>query len=528
MATYGIQQQVFTRFLGIREVNGINSGGMLSASKCDNVEFYQSEITNCTGIKTQKGRSIYFSLPSGFEDYTCLKCWKSEQKVSEDESAKAFIFIYAENDSKGMLFVLKPNTTTPEPLIYSLSKTGKCNALTMSSSAYDVFIFTNGKEQKAISYGWEYDEKDLVQEINAVDYLGRTVTWLAMTEWKGFLVVASKYGVHASHQNDIFTWNDNPTTTADSWYIDYTSAVSAVCASQSGLFIFTNKNVDYLNTTPNDTTNSYKANASFNGTLSFQSYCVHDKYLFFYDPIQKNVYYFYVNDSNQIQLSDPLALEVQSYFNNVDTLEMTSNIYGDFNQIWLLINGKTILTFDYLNKEWFTRNAQTIGGVTYMDNAVVVACGNSIMQENIEYDFNGVFYPAEYKTTFINCGSNTNLKKEKTPILLVLNDKTVNNFYVELTVNGKTKTPKHVKLIPKGRATYADEESGIVTPNEQRYDYATYSTDETYAKRVVEISTPQTWYNLGLRIYTAEKEQGFCIDSIEIKNLKAKTKTKGR
>jgi hypothetical protein len=163
-----------------------------------------------------------------------------------------------------------------------------------------------------------------------------------------------------------------------------------------------------------------------------------------------------------------------------------------------------------------------------MDNAVVVACGNAIMQENIEYDFNGVFYPAEYKTTFINCGSNTNLKKEKTPILLVLNDKTVNNFYVELTVNGKTKTPKHVKLIPKSRATYADEESGIVTPNEQRYDYATYSTDETYAKRVVEISTPQTWYNLGLRIYTAEKEQGFCIDSIEIKNLKAKTKTKGR
>ncbi len=525
MATYGIQQQIFSRFLGIREVNGINSNGMLSAIKANNVEFYQSENTNCVGIKTQKGRKIYFSLP---EDYTCLKCWKSEQKVSEDEDSKTFIFVYAENDKQGTLYALAPNALAPNVIIPKLTKTGQCNAITMSSSAYDIFIFTNGVEQKAISYGKEHDGGNLVETINAVDNQDRPIKWLAMAEWKGFLVVASKYGVHASHQNDIFIWNDNPETQADSWHIDYTSTVTAVVASQSGLFIFTNKNVDYLNTTPNDTTNAYKANASFNGTLSHSSFCIHDKFLFFYDPVQKNIYYFYVNDSNQIQLSEPVALEVQSHFNNVKTIEMTSAIYGGFNQIWILINGEEVLIFDYLNKEWITRKAQIVNGITYMDNKVLVACGNSIMQENFDYNFNGEFYPAEFKTTFINCESNTNLKKEKTPILLVLNDKNVNNFYVELSVNGKLKAPKHFKLIPKGRGVYAGDETGILTPNEQKYGYATYSADDAYSKRVVEVSTPQTWYNLGIRIFTAKEGQAFCIDSIEIKNLKAKTKTKGR
>lgn len=525
MATYRLGQQIFSKFLGIREVNGVNSNGMISALKSKNVEFYQSENTNCVGIKTQKGRHIIFSLPA---DFTCLKCWKSEQKVSENQASKTFLFIYAENKKNGALFVVEPKKDKPTQLIGNLTKTGVCNAITMSSSAYDVFVFTNGVEQKAISYGKEYDKKDLIEDINAVDVQGRQIKWLAMTEWKGFLVVADKYGIHASHQNDIFTWNDNPQTVADSWFIDYTSKVNSIVASQSGLFIFTDKNVDYLNTTPNDTTNSYKANASINGTLSHNSYCIHDKFLFFFDPIQKNIYYFYVNDSNQIQISKPLALEVQTYFNDVKTLEMTSAIYGGFNQIWVLINKETILIFDYLTKEWTTRQAQAVNGVTYIDNRVVVACDNSIMQENFGYNFNDVFYPAEFKTTFINCGSNTNLKKEKTPILLVLNDKTVNNFYVELSVNGKVKSPKHIKIIPKGQGVYAGDDTGFLTPNEQKYGYATYGADDTYSKRVVEISTPQTWYNLGLRIFTQTEGQAFCIDSIEIKNLKAKTKTKGR
>ncbi len=526
MATYGIEQQVYQRFLGIREVNGINSQGMLSASKADNVEFYQAELTNCVGIKTQKGRQSIYEFPEG---YTVLKCWKSEQRVNEDDTdATTFIFAYAENGENGAVFVIKPDIIKPLLLIKDLAKTGVCNGLTMSSTAYDIFVFTNREKQYAISYAREAEGFLLCEPINAIDYKGRAIKWVSMTEWNGFLVVASQYGVHASHQNEIFVWNDNPQTPADSWYIDYSRKVTCVAASQSGCFIFTEKNVDYLNTTPNDTSSAYKVNASLNGTLSHQSYCVHDKYLFFYDPIQKNIYYFFINDTNQIQIADAMATEVQSYFENVKTLEMTSCIYGGFNQIWVLINNSKLLIFDYLTKEWITRTGQKTNGITYLDNKVICAVNNHLMQENINYDFNGEFYPSEYKTAFINCGSNTNMKKEKTPILLILNDKAVNNFYVQLTVNGKLKAPKLVQLIPKGQGSYAGEDEPIITPEEQVFDSADYADDESFNKKVAIISTPQTWYNLGLRIFTQYEGQAFCIDSIEIKNIKAKTKTTGR
>jgi hypothetical protein len=55
-----------------------------------------------------------------------------------------------------------------------------------------------------------------------------------------------------------------------------------------------------------------------------------------------------------------------------------------------------------------------------------------------------------------------------------------------------------------------------------------YSVENPYAKKVVEISTPQTWYTLGVKIYTEELGQGFYINSMELKNIKIKTKTRGR
>ena len=57
---------------------------------------------------------------------------------------------------------------------------------------------------------------------------------------------------------------------------------------------------------------------------------------------------------------------------------------------------------------------------------------------------------------------------------------------------------------------------------------AKYSPENTYKKTVVEISTPQTWYTMGIKIFTEELGQGFFITSMELKNMKVKTKTRGR
>ena len=184
----------------------------------------------------------------------------------------------------------------------------------MSSTAYDVFVFTNGVEAKTVCFTDDSAYGDTVKTINAVDYLGRSIHWLSMTEWNGFLVVASEYGVHSSHQNDIYTWNDNPQDVADSWYIEFGKKTTAVVSFTNGLYIFTKDDATFLNTTPNDTTNSYMRNAGMNGCFSYTSVLLHDKYIFFYDDNQKNVYYFEITDTGQTRPAGPVAKEIQSYF----------------------------------------------------------------------------------------------------------------------------------------------------------------------------------------------------------------------
>ena len=162
----------------------------------------------------------------------------------------------------------------------------------------------------------------------------------------------------------------------------------------------------------------------------------------------------------------------------------------------------------------------------------VYVCDNNghIKAEKISETFTGEYYPAEYKTSIINMGSNSNLKKQKTPILLVLNENYVNNFYVEITANFKTKNPKKVvvKISNEGVWAPEDDNSGIEITDNMLWDKAFWASEDYYKKRVVEISTPQTWYTMSVRFFTQEVGDGFSIVAMELKRLKEKTKTKGR
>lgn len=516
--SYAIEPLIFEKFKGIREFNGVNAGGMISAIACSNVELVQTEIGSNTGIKSMYGNSIIYSLPEG---YKTIGVFKSQQE------GQNHLFIYGENDNKGTLFHINI-ADNPEIIIDNLTKTGNCNGLTMSSSAYDVFVFTNGVEAKTICFTSDDAYGDMIKTITAKDYLGRDIKWLSMTEWNGFLVVASDYGVHSSHQNDIYTWNDDPSDVADSWYIDFSKKITAVYAFTGGLYIFSQDECTLLNTTPNDTANSVMKTSAGIGCFSYQSIVKHDLYLFFYDNNQKNVYYLSATDTTgQIRPNGPAAKEIQSYFNKIESFKMYSCIYNSRNEIWCLINDN-ILIYDYTQNEWVTRQEQNIVTLTLYENNILTGdeFGN-IYVENINNNFAGQFFPCVYKTTFINAGSNSNLKKQKTPLLLVLNADFVNDFWVQLTVNNKPKNPKRVKLNKNSQGIFYPEDGTIAKEN-MRYDTAKYSEENTYKKTVVEISTPQTWYTIGIKIFTDTLGQGFYINSMELKNIKMKTKTKGR
>lgn len=518
--SYAIEPLIFEKFKGIREYNGVNSNGEISAITCSNVELVQTEIGNNTGIKSMYGNSIIYSLPP---EYKVIGIFKSQQEGIE------YKFIYGENNEKGTLFYINLSENV-EILIDNLTKTGNCNGITMSSSAYDVFVFTNGAEIKTVCFTSDESYGEQIKTITATDDQNREIKWLSMTEWNGFLVVASDYGVHSSHQNDIYTWKEEggAQDIADAWHIDFSKKVTAVFAFTGGLYIFTANDCSLLNTTPNDIVNAIMKTSAGIGCYSYQSLVKHDLYLFFYDNHQKNVYYLSATDTTgQIRPNGPAAKEIQSYFKKIDSFKMYSCIYDNRNEIWCLINDN-ILIYDYTQNEWVTRQEQNIETLILSENNIFTGdeFGN-IYVENINNNFSGQFYPSIYKTTFINAGSNSNLKKQKTPLLLTLNADYVNDFWVQLTVNNKPKNPKRVKLNKNSQGVFAPEDSSVSLPN-MRYGTAKYSEENTYKKTVVEISTPQTWYTIGIKIFTDTLGQGFYINSMELKNIKVKTKTKGR
>lgn len=594
--SYAINPLIYEKFKGIREYNGVNANGEISAIKCNNVELVQTEIGSNTGIKSMGGN--YTAYDFG-EVYKIIGIFKSNQGGID------YKFIYAENAEKGTLFYINLEDR-PELIIDNLSVTGECNGITMSSTAFDVFIFTNGKEVRTVAFTSDeayinsvstlyafsdgentiytkkltkidklfyanreeykgedftinedkvyYQETELsrkeeldlynlvtlnnyiqITTIKATDYEGKDLCWLSMTEWNGFLVVASKYGVASSHQNDIYKWDDDPKDVADSWYINFSKKVTAVFAFTGGLYIFTESDCSLLNTTPNDTVNSKMITSAGVGCYSYNSIVKHDIYLFFYDDNQKNIYYLTATDTTgQIKPTGPLAKEIQSYFANIQKFKMYSCIYENKNQIWCLINDN-ILIYDYAQNEWITRQEQPINTFALINNTIFTGDDNGkIYSENVNEDFSGRYYASVYQTTYINAGSNSNLKKQKTPLLLTLNANYTNDFYVQLTINNKPKNPKHVKLYRNSTGVFANEDGSstdIRTKFAKEDDTgggAKFSPENTYKKTVVEISTPQTWYTMGIKIFTKSLGQGFYINSMELKNIKMKTKTKGR
>lgn len=524
---YAVEPQIITKFKGIREQNGISSGGVISAITCQNVQIIPTENGDNTGIKTMDGNVTIYSVPSGYE---VIGIFKSNQDGID------YMFIYAENDTQGNLYYLNAAMAVT-PIITGLSKTGECNGITLTSSAYDVFVFTNGVEAKTVCFA----QNPVTNTINAVDELDNPLHWLAMTEWNGYLVIADEYGVHASAQNDIYNWSTWTTAgIADNWGIKFSKKVTAVYSYTGGLYMFTGEDVTFINTTPNDTTNARIETVAGIGCFSYSSIIKHDTYLFFYDNNQKNIYFIQNIDSGQIRPAGPVAREIQSVFNEIERFKMFSCIYSNKNEVWCLINDK-IYIYDYMQQEWTQRVEQPLNTVCLLGNAIYTGGADGLIYvENTSSRFSGAFYPAVYQTSFINLGTNTNLKKQKTPLLIVLNDKFVNDFWVQLTVNNKVKNPKRVKRASKSAGIYAaDDEPELLIPDERKkfatldeqghvISGAKYGERSTYSKTVVEISTPQTWYTMGIKIYTDRAGQGFCIDSMELKNIKMKSKTRGR
>ena len=62
--SYAVEPQIFDKFRGIREFNGINSGGAISALECENVELIASRTSPSTAAVTRITPARVFHIRS--------------------------------------------------------------------------------------------------------------------------------------------------------------------------------------------------------------------------------------------------------------------------------------------------------------------------------------------------------------------------------------------------------------------------------------------------------------------------------
>jgi len=511
----------FDKFLGVRLANGVvdYSNGIISALKCDNVELYRYGQGTNTGIRTQRGQQVIGEL----EGFNILGQWSSIQDGVEHW------FIYAEDDTKGVLFTY--NGVDFDIRIDNLQKTGNANAITASQGYYEYLIFTNGED----FYTYSFARNPQAEQINAVDDQGRAIKGLSLALNKGRLYIETGNRCHYSKQFDFYTWDANdfdddgiPIST-NSGYEEFTNQVTAIAAYIEGIIVFTERDSTLLQGNPMILSQYQRMDASIGGTVSYGSFVIHDQYLFFYDKLQRNIYHFLQNDVGQRRTGEPIAFEIQPYLmyideNRLNEIKMYS-VYADGkNEIWLLLptvnNSQKIMIFDYILKEWIVRVEDKISCINVARNAIYSAGGKNLIRENL----GNLRKIASYELNIINMGSNTNLKIPKLIPTVTLDENYNNEFWFEIGIDGKSKVKQ--KFI-KQRIDYAmwgDDEPDDEPPNNKIWDVAILGENRE-GQRTIKLPPIAAFRWLNLRFFTQNPNDEFALKNFELKRIRIKEKT---
>lgn len=514
------QNFVYSDFKGIRTRNGVNTNGSMSAIVCENIDF----VPNTVGTDIQIRSTLGNILVAQYPDYSLVKGFETEQDGIK------YCIVYAEDDTQGILLKYDFITEKFVELKGELAVTGQANGITMNDTAYNVFVFTNGIDYYSVNFATE----PIVQEINPV-YNGVKVTGLALAEKDGSLVIGQLKGVGlviGSRQGDIYDW-DYAVTADDktkAWYQLFGKGVTAIVSYIDGLLVFTRDDSTMLNGNPADLSSFSRSDASIGGCMSFESWLFHDKYLFFYDDVQKNIYYYMQNNIGQKVLGQPVATEVQKYFDGLSRVQLTGFIGDNRSEIWVL-SDKFKLIYDYYVGEWTERVCQDINSYFVYDNAVYSTTPNGKLLKEKEGDingvFDGVFYPSIYTMQTINLGSYSNMKEMEMQPLFTVTDNFENKFWIDCIIDGKKTKTKFAQMFSKG-GVWGDNTNPVNIPSNQQFDVATFASEDDSITHQVKGKFISNWFYLQFTIRTESLGQDFNIMAMELKGLTDETDTTGR
>lgn len=512
------QNYIFNTFRGIRTRNGVNTNGQISASECINIDFKPNDVNAEIQIKTTLG-----NVSRGeFENHNIIKGFETVQEGVE------YCLLYVENETQGQLVKYDSSNSQFTVLIENLTKTGKANGITMVSGAYDVFVFTNGVEY----YSVNFEVEPICVKLSPI-YNQKPVTGLALCEQNGSLIIGSEKGyIIASRKGDIGDWDYVSPDIADEnkpWYQIFGKKVTAVISYIGGILVFSGDDSTFLegNFSVKDSAKRY--DASLGGCFSFESWCFHDKYLFFYDDNQKNIYYYTQNNIGQKVLGEPIAPEIQNFFYNISKFQMVSYIGNNKNEIWILTD-KNKLIYDYFISEWSERVCQDISSYfIYKNNVFSTTPSGKLLEEKIGENgiFDNVFYGSTYTMQTINLGSYSNLKEMEIQPLFTVTQNYNNEFLQYCEINGKKVKSKLIKMYSIG-AIWGDDSNPAIVPDEEKWDIQTYCYEDDAISQQVKGKFVSNWYYLKFTLKTEKQGQDFCIKAFELKGITQETDTVGR
>ena len=515
---------IFNNFKGIRTRNGIAQNGTISSTVCQNVDFLPSTFDAGVDIKTTLGNYEHCKLTSTYEGYKIIKGFEFET-----DSGKLLLF-YCESETKGIL--LKYDSASGFVAIlddtYNLSVTGQANAITMVDNAYNTFVITNGIEYYA--YCPDTTEQSNVIRQLEPEYDGNAITGLAMCEQDGSIVIGSNEGVVlASRKGDITDFDYvTPTDSNKAWYQLFGKKITAVVPYIDSLLVFTEEDSTVLSGNLS-TASATRYDASLGGCMSFESWCKHDKYLFFYDNRQKNIYYYMQNNFGQKVLGEPIAPEVQKFFNNVNKFQMLSYVGNNRSEIWILTDSFKLI-YDYFVSEWSERVCQDLTSYFVFDNDVYSTGDTKCFKEKVGNVcvFDDEYIPARYEMQIINLGSYSNMKEMEFQPLITVESDYNNTFNIDCEIDGKKVKSKRIEMFSNGAVWADDEQQTENTPDNELWDYQIYPVEGGNTIQQVKGKFISNWYYLRFIIRTEERGDDFAITQFELKGITQETDTTGR
>lgn len=531
MTTFATPQNlVVNNFLGLRtrDVKTAVNDGSISAEIAVNVELEPSDDNSGIDLRTTLGNVVMLHLQQSSEvtNPRIVDIFESEQ-----DGVKYLMIYFIDAEKGGCLACYDPTINFIEIVAENLLERSVCNGITMRSTAYDVFIFTNGEEY----YSYSKSSDTPLIKLNPV-YDGKPIKGLPLAEYKSSLVIGGEDGVVlASRQGDVTDWTYDDIDGTKAWYQLFYKKITALVPYIDGMLVFTQNDSVVLSGNMSSASEAQRSSASIGGCYNHKSWVLHDKYVFFYDNNQKNIYYYLQNDIGEKVLGQPVANEIQNLLTDVKDMSFTSFIGDNKSEIWLRIvdsfGEARVIVYNYIYGEYVERKMNPIHGVKTYNFKVITFDDTKIFEERaktaINCVFDGQYIPARYKTPYLTFGSYSNLKEMDIKPLITYG-KSYNNSFGITFFNNKKNKYKRIDLYQGLDFTWGSvTPQNVNTPERELWDFGVFPDEESKDVGTVKAKAPSSFYYLGFEVFTEKMGDDFCIKQVEFKELTFETDTIG-